>query len=150
MKKLLPVLIFCFFSYLYAADFSFNGIKFGSEKGSFQEVKQITFNELNFRNIAYKYEDNKLVEVTAELSGKNNSMVRLADFINIIQNKYEMDNMMYLQSGGDIIHLSDKNGNTVNVIISEVDNEDCDAKLDEAKLIFTSNISSITQSIMKF
>ena len=61
--------------------------------------------------------------------------------------KYGLYQDSYLQSGGDIIQLHDKEMNMITVIPAEVDNEDCDAKLEDAMIFFTSNKKKTVQDM---
>lgn len=140
MKKYL-VIFLCFISsvFCFAEDFTFNGVPFGSKKGSFNEVTEIKIEQLLFKKIKYTYEKDVLIEVEAELKGGNKAMKILADFIDVMKKKHNMTSTTYLQSGGDIINLCDPNNNIISVIICEVDNEDGDAQLNKGKIYFTSN-----------
>lgn len=151
MKKITLILLTLIFAFpIFSQDFSFNGIPFGSKQGSFREEKKIKIAELKFSDIEYKYENGILVEVSAELDGGQNSMKRLSDFISILQEKYCMKKDIYMQNGGDIINLYDNNLNTITIIISSVDNEDCEAKLNEAKILFSSKFYSVNKDFYKF
>lgn len=141
---------FCVVGNVFCEKFTFNGIELGSKKGTFQETTQMTIAELNFKNFNYVYENEILTEASAKISGKKNAMVRLADFINVLENKYSMKKNFYMQSGGDIFQLYDTNDNFITIIIANVDNEDCDAEVGEAKIIFTSNLSSSVKKMKDF
>ncbi len=148
MKKVLLALIsMSMFIPVFTDEFSFRGIAFGSEKGTFAAQKEFKIGELNFENVNYTYEDNKLVEVSAEISGKKESMIILSQLISVMKVKYELNQDSYLQSGGDIIQLYDKEMNMITVIIADVDNEDCDAKLEDAMIFFTSSKKKTVQDM---
>lgn len=61
--------------------------------------------------------------------------------------KYVLYQDSYLQSGGDIIQLHDKEMNMIAVIPAEVDNEDCDAKLEDVMIFFMSNKKKTVQDM---
>ncbi len=153
-KKLFFTVLFSLFiltnSFVFTEDFTFNGIKFGSQKSSFAETSKLNIGELKFKDISYSYENNVLTEVSAELSGGTYSMARLANLIAILKNKYNAHLNTYNQNGGDIIQLCDANYNLITILISEVDNEDCEVKLGNAKIVFTSNLSKASDIMQNF
>ena len=108
MKKVFLFSLLSLFLFpVFAETFTFNGIPFGSKQGSFEEETEIQIAQLVMRKIKYSYSNNQLVAVEAQLKGGDRAMKVLADFIDIIQKKYNMTSKSYLQHEGDIINLCD-------------------------------------------
>ena len=151
MKKVFLFSLLSLFLFpVFAETFTFNGIPFGSKQGSFEEETEIQIAQLVMRKIKYSYSNNQLVAVEAQLKGGDRAMKVLADFIDIIQKKYNMTSKSYLQHEGDIINLCDFENNTITIVICEVDNENGDAELNNGYIYFTSNLSSYKKVIEDF
>lgn len=137
-------------SFLYAENLTFNGIPLGAKKDSFTEITEFSIGELNFKKILYTYEDDFLTVVTANISGKKNSMFRLTELLSILKKKYNAETDIYTYASGDIIQMLTPENDMISIVLAEVENEDCDAKLEEGKIIFISNKRSLNKDLTNF